>query len=144
MNGRAIGSVVALLLVLGALNVYYWPDFSIRWQRTSLGTGPHGYLAVYELLVALDLPVERSFDAPGAVDPQRPLWFLEPDFLAPGHDFAESARSELLQWVSAGGTAIVFGGVAARWDGWAVELAESTPEPVSKTSHTPSSLVETM
>lgn len=104
-------SAGVILLVLFGLNLWFWPNGS----ATSFGVGRNGYKACYQLLSELGMPVRRSYLPPTRIPPRRTLWLMLPSFLEPNSSDGREEASELLRWVRAGGTAVVFGGPGSDW-----------------------------
>jgi hypothetical protein len=68
------------------------------------------------LLSELKIPVTRSYARPNRVPHNRPLWFIVPDFLSAREEEATKAdTSDLMDWIRAGGTAVVMGDLGSKW-----------------------------
>lgn len=104
----ALAALGAVLLVLNLAQ----PDPTRLYTPTTFGVTPIGYGALFELLTALDLPVERSYEVPEALPPQATVWWLGTDDVcrppAPADDADEDAPWSGDAWIAAGGTAVVF------------------------------------
>ena len=102
---RATRSAIAaavLLMIVGVL----LPDGSERMTPTSFGTYPHGYRAVFELLMELGFPVRRSFDPPDRIAAGSSVWWIAPGGLCVGEE--ETAPWQLDEFLEKGGTAVVY------------------------------------
>jgi hypothetical protein len=117
MSRRNALAVISVLVVLLGINLWFWPDTELQSSATSLGVGRDGYKAAYDLLSELGLPVDRSYLAIGQVPADRSLWLVSPSFLTPGQTGGDVDEDEhdLLKWVGAGGTAVVFGEPGSAW-----------------------------
>jgi hypothetical protein len=82
------------------------PDGSECRTSTSFGTYPHGYRALFELLVELGFPVRRNFDPPDRIAAGSAVWWIAPDALCVRED--ETVLWELTGLLDQGGTAVVF------------------------------------
>jgi hypothetical protein len=107
---RSLLAAFVVLLILGLL-VREDPR---RWSATSFGKVPSGHGAFYDLLRALDLPVERSYRAAGRLAAGTSVWWIEPRGICDtgevvGENGGEGAEetSELAAFVQDGGTALV-------------------------------------
>lgn len=100
-----------ILLVLFALNLWFWPNRS----TTSFGVDRNGYKACYQLLAELGFPVRRWYLPPSRTPARRVLWLILPAFLEPYSADGPAEAKALLRWVRAGGTAVIFGGPSSEW-----------------------------
>ena len=109
--------VVAVLVVLLGINLWFWPNADLQLSTTSFGVGADGYKAAYDLLSELGLPVTRSYVAVSQVPKSRPLWLVSPSFLDAGQEDSDvdPDAHALLKWVDSGGTAVVFGEPGSVW-----------------------------
>ena len=73
-RARALGIAAAIVLLLVGL---VFQQDSRRLSPTSYGTVAGGHRALFELLGALGLVVERSFEPPGELGPGT-VWWIEP------------------------------------------------------------------
>ena len=109
-------SVAALAMLLLALNVWLQRNTFIERSSTSLGAGPNGYKAAFELLQELNLPVTRSYRLTRHVPETHTLWFVSPDWLSePAQGLQQTDIDELMTWLKTGGTAVVMGDAASDW-----------------------------
>jgi len=99
---RSAIAAAVLLMIVGIL----LPDGTERATRTSFGTFPHGFRALFELLVELGFSVERSFDPPDQIAAGSAVWWIEPEALCVGED--ETVLWDLTGPLERGGTAVVF------------------------------------
>jgi hypothetical protein len=74
---RAGRSFVAAMVVLALAGLLLQDDHRI-YDATSYGKLPSGHGALFDLLVALDLPVVRSFEAPERLPDEATVWWIEP------------------------------------------------------------------
>ena len=102
---RSVRSAIAAVILLMMVGILL-PDGSERGTPTSFGTYPHGYGALFELLVELGFPVTRNFDPPDQVTAGSAVWWIAPDTLCVHED--ETAIWELTGMLDRGGTAVVF------------------------------------
>jgi len=102
---RPVRSAIAAAILLMMVGILL-PDGSERKTPTSFGTYPHGYLALFDLLVELGFPVRRNFDPPDRIAPGSAVWWIAPDALCVRED--ESVLWELTGLLDQGGTAVVF------------------------------------
>ncbi|MGH7933910.1 MAG: DUF4350 domain-containing protein [Candidatus Binataceae bacterium] len=110
-----ISAAAVVVLMLAGVNLWFRPNLELQQSETSFGVGQNGYKAAHDLLLELGFPVIRSYVRPSRLSMKRPLWFVSPSFLEPGKHGADDDAHEFLRWVSAGGTAVVFGGPGADW-----------------------------
>jgi hypothetical protein len=130
MSPRIVTSAITVLVLVTLLNIWFYPDRSASQQvRTSLGHGPLGSAAAYDLLSELGFSVERSYVHPGKLDDDAVVWFIEPYQQTRFMDLPVSVLEDLRPWVERGGTAIVFGYANFGWSmlNLEVEYRESTP-----------------
>jgi hypothetical protein len=95
----------------------------LEFTPTSYGTLPSAYGALHDLFALLDVPVERSFADPDALDPQATVWWIEPERICAKLPAAVDAGTggdeeaepdpvprdwDLAPWIRTGGTAVVF------------------------------------
>ena len=102
---RSVGSAIAAVILLMMVGILL-PDGSERGTPTSFGTYPHGYGALFELLVELGFPVTRNFDPPDRIAAGSAVWWIAPDTLCVRED--ETGIWELTGMLDQGGTAVVF------------------------------------
>ncbi len=110
-----ISSVAVLLLLLG-LNLWLWPNQSLQRSATSFGIMRDGYKAAFDLLSEMHFPVTRSFRRPKLTPTTQTVWFIAPSFLDTDRASAHDAADEVVEWVSRGGTAVVFGEPDSDWE----------------------------
>ena len=108
-------SGAALAIMLLALNVWLQRNALIERSSTSLGTGPSGYKAAFDLLQQLDFTVSRSYQLTDRVSERKTLWFVSPDFLSDSAPGWRSDTDDLTNWLKAGGTAVVLGDGTSDW-----------------------------
>jgi hypothetical protein len=125
-----ISLAAAVMLLLLGLNLWMAPGLALKRSATSFGVGRDGYKAAYDLLRELGVPVGRSYVRPSATPLKRSLWFVAPSFLEPDGHAAAAAAGELLRWVRAGGTAVVFGDPGSDWKKLDIARAISAAGPV--------------
>src|ERR1700691_4371565 len=109
--------IIAGIVVLILIGVYLFlrPDLALQTSPTSFGLSSVGYKAAFDLAAELGFPVTRSYDNPRH-DPQtEQLWMVSPSILDPDASAGDSDARDLLQWIRAGGTAIVLGGDGSDW-----------------------------
>ncbi len=102
---RAVRSAIAAAILLMLVGILL-PDGSERKTPTSFGTYPHGYRALFELLLELGFPVTRNFDPPDRIAAGSAVWWIAPDALCVRED--ETVLWELADLLDRGGTAVVF------------------------------------
>jgi hypothetical protein len=115
LSRRRIVSLVAAVLLLLGLNLWMAPKVALRESPTSFGVERQGYKAAYDLLLELGVPVRRSYVRPDAILAKGSLWLVSPSFLNSDLRDDDAAGGALLQWVRAGGTAVVFGNPESDW-----------------------------
>jgi hypothetical protein len=115
LSRRRIVSLVAAVLLLLGLNLWMAPKVALRESPTSFGVERQGYKAAYDLLLELGVPVRRSYVRPAAILAKGSLWLVSPSFLDSDLRDDDAAGGALLQWVRAGGTAVVFGDPESDW-----------------------------
>ena len=115
LSRRRIVSLVAAVLLLLGLNLWMAPKVALRESPTSFGVERQGYKAAYDLLLELGVPVRRSYVRPDAILAKGSLWLVSPSFLNSDLRDDDAAGGALLQWVRAGGTAVVFGDPGSDW-----------------------------
>jgi hypothetical protein len=115
MPRRVVVSVIAALLLIFMLNLWLAPGASLKQSETSFGTGPGGYKAAYDLLTELGLNVSRSHLPPRDIIRTRTMWYVLPSFLEPFKNRGSEEAREVLEWIRAGGTAVIFGEVDSDW-----------------------------
>jgi hypothetical protein len=115
LSRRRIVSLVAAVLLLLGLNLWMAPKVALRESPTSFGVERQGYKAAYDLLLELGVPVRRSYVRPDAILAKGSLWLVSPSFLNSDLRDDDAAGGALLQWVRAGGTAVVFGDPESDW-----------------------------
>jgi hypothetical protein len=115
LSRRRIVSLVAAVLLLLGLNLWMAPKVALRESLTSFGVERQGYKAAYDLLLELGVPVRRSYVRPDAILAKGSLWLVSPSFLNSDLRDDDAAGGALLQWVRAGGTAVVFGDPGSDW-----------------------------
>ena len=104
-----------VVLILAGLNWGLRPDVELQFSPTSFGVGPSGYKAAFDLATELALPTMRSYRNPLRQPLTSQLWMVSPSLLEPQSSSGDADARDLLQWVRAGGTAIVFGGDGSAW-----------------------------
>jgi hypothetical protein len=113
-----VASVVLLALLLAA-DLWLAPNLALERSATSFGITGDGYKAAFDLLSALGFAPDRSYLPPGLGADARPAkrarWFVAPGFLAPDKSDAGAEASEVLRWIRAGGTAVIFGAPDSEW-----------------------------
>jgi hypothetical protein len=107
--------VVGVLAVLLGVNLWFWPDLELQRSATSFGVGDDGYKAAYDLLSELGLSVNRTYIPVSQIPTNQPLWLVSPSLLDTGEPDADPNAIQLLKWIRAGGTAIVFGEPGSAW-----------------------------
>jgi hypothetical protein len=117
---RALFSALALALLLLCLNLSLERNHSLDASNTSFGVAADGYKAAYDLLSELHFAVTRSYARPNRVPHNRVLWFIVPDFLSPSEGPSEAASkadtNDLMDWIRAGGVAVMMGDPKSKWD----------------------------
>jgi hypothetical protein len=108
-------SVAALMLLLFCLNLWMQRNTSLEHSNTSFGVGNDGYKAAYDLLSELNIRVTRSYIRPNRVPHDHRLWFIVPNFLSPTEEATKADTSDLMEWIRAGGTAVVMGDLNSQW-----------------------------
>ena len=98
MSTAARVSVVACFFVLAAIGLATQPG-ARETSRTSFGRVPEGFGAVYDWLLALGLPVARSYRAPEDLPEAQTVWWLAPQ--------SDCDGAALLRWLEGGGTAVL-------------------------------------
>lgn len=110
MSRGARWSLIGLCVLLALVGLAQ-PDRSPQFTPTTYGATPVGYGALYELLSRLELPVSRTFAAPGALPAEATVWWLRAadlcragagDQRTPAPPWTGDA------WLASGGTAVVF------------------------------------
>src|SRR5258708_11479608 len=120
---RTLFSVAALALLLFCLNLWLARNSSLDYSRTSFGVAGDGYKGSYDLLTELHIPVTRSYARSWRVPHNRVLWFIVPDFLSPLEESSKVDTSDLIDWIRAGGVAVIMGDPKSKWD--RLDLEES-------------------
>jgi hypothetical protein len=115
MSWRIVVSVISALLLIFALNLWLAPAASLKQSETSFGVGPYGYKASYDLLTELGFNVARSHLPPRDAARSRTIWYVLPDFLEPFKNQGKAEANEVMNWIRAGGTAVILGGVESDW-----------------------------
>jgi hypothetical protein len=108
-------SAGALALVMFATSLWLAPNPYLQRSPTTFGVARRGYKAAYELLDELGFRVSRSFERPAERAPRATLWFMSPPFLDSGSEKYKDATAEVMDWIRAGGVAVVFGGAHSDW-----------------------------
>lgn len=119
VSRTAIAASVTLLALLLAVDLWLAPNLALDRSPTSFGVVSAGYKAAFELLSELGFAPDRSYlpPAPGA-DHQasmRARWFVSPGFLVPDKTGGAAEASDVLRWIRAGGTAVIFGAPDSDW-----------------------------
>ena len=113
-----VASVVLLALLLTA-DLWLAPNLALERSATSFGVTGGGYKAAFDLLSGLRFAPDRSYLLPGpGADRQlskRARWFVAPGFLAPEKSDADAEASDVVRWIRAGGTAVIFGAPDSDW-----------------------------
>ena len=127
---RTLFSIAALALLLFCVNLRVERDSSLDYSGTSFGLAGNGYKAAYDLLTELHFRVTRSYARSWRVPHNRVLWFVVPDFLSPLEQgplegSAKIDSSDLMDWIRAGGTAVIMGDPTSKWDRLDVEESVS-------------------
>lgn len=122
---RTLVSVAVLLLLLFALNLYLQRNHAVEYSSTSFGVGQDGYKAAYDLLRALHFPVNRAYFRSDRTPSGRTLWFVLPDYLYSDDRAAKADAADLMKWVRAGGTAVVFGDSGGDWGYLGLDATEA-------------------
>lgn len=115
LSRRAIFLTAVAAAVLLAVNVWFWPNQALQNSPTTFGIGENGYKAAYLLLSEIGLPVGRSYVMPAENQSHETRWLLSPFFLDPMNKDGKKKAEALLQWIRAGGIAVVFGEPKAEW-----------------------------
>jgi uncharacterized protein DUF4350 len=112
-------STGALLVIALTLRLLFRSD-SLEFSPTSYGALPEGYGALHDLLLELDVPVERSFASPQRLAPKATVWWIEPNDACAllGEATVRNAKIappnrtavDFEAWIRAGGTAVLFTG----------------------------------
>ncbi len=107
MRRRLRLSVLAAAILLVALGALL-SDTDRELTRTTFGTVPDGYSALFHLLDELRFPVARIYDV-AALPPGATVWWIEPWGICRGTG-APNAGSDWAgeRWMRAGGTGVVF------------------------------------
>jgi len=113
---RILYLMLALMLLLLAINLWIERKTSLDNSETSLGVGVVGYKAAYQLLDELHFSATRSYVRPVHVPHDRALWMIVPDFLDPHAKPTDTDMNDLKEWIKAGGVAVVMGSVASQWE----------------------------
>jgi hypothetical protein len=110
-------SAGALLVIALTLSILFSGD-PLEYSSTSYGALPEGYGALRDLLLELDVPVERSFVSPRHLEPGTTVWWIEPNDVCallggaqkwhPKPEHPNRTAVDLTAWVRAGGTAVLF------------------------------------
>jgi hypothetical protein len=108
-------SAAAVLLLLFALNLWLQRNVALEYSQTSFGVRQIGYKAAFDLLQELHFPVGRFYFLPDRIGENRTLWFVLPDFLKSSRMGDSTDDVDLMQWVRAGGTAVVMGDANSDW-----------------------------
>lgn len=112
---RILISSGAAILALLALNLWIGWNKALDQSPTSFGVMRDGYKAAYDLLTELHYPVTRSFRRAKLLPSGQTLWFVVPSFLGEDKPTATEDAGEILDWVSRGGSAVIFGDAGADW-----------------------------
>jgi hypothetical protein len=119
VSRAGIAASVILLALLLAVDLWLAPDLALNRSPTSFGVASAGYKAAFELLTELGFAPDRSYQPPASnVDlelSKRARWFVSPGFLGPDKTAAAAEASDVLRWIRAGGTAVVFGAPDSDW-----------------------------
>jgi hypothetical protein len=110
-------SAGALLVIALTLSILFSGD-PLEYSSTSYGALPEGYGALHDLLLELDVPVERSFASPRHLAPGTTVWWIEPNDVCallggtrerdPKIEHPDRTAVGLAAWIHAGGTAVLF------------------------------------
>jgi hypothetical protein len=122
---RTLFSVAALALLLFCLNLWLERNSSLDYSRTSFGVAADGYKGSYDLLTELHIPVTRSYARSWRVRHNRVLWFIVPDFLSPLEESFRVDTNDLMNWIRAGGVAVIMGDPKSKWDRLDIEESVS-------------------
>jgi hypothetical protein len=125
MSRGAVASIVAVLVLLMLLNLWFWRDPGLENWRTSLGRGRVGHAAVYVLLNELGYDVRRSYARPALLSEDQLLWFIAPWPQRGIEPTGPAVIEELDGWLEGGGIAVVFGGASMDWSPLEFEVADS-------------------
>jgi Domain of unknown function (DUF4350) len=109
-----LAAIAALLLICA--NLWLEPDYGSKFAPTSFGTGPSGYKAAFDLATESGLPITRSYLNPNRKLPICKLLLVSPFFLGKESSGGEKDARSLLEWIRAGGTAIVLGTADSEWE----------------------------
>jgi uncharacterized protein DUF4350 len=131
LSRRGLISAGVVLALLTAVNLWMRPDFELQLSPTSFGVGPDGYKAAFDLAAELGVPVMRSYVSPKQQPLNRQIWMVSPSLLGTDSAGGDTDAHELLDWVRAGGTAVVFGGTGNHW-----KRLEINADTVAGTEHT--------
>jgi Domain of unknown function (DUF4350) len=112
---RLLLSAGALVLLLFGISLWIAPNPSLQRSPTSFGVAQRGYKAAYELLDELGFRVSRSFERPAARTARGALWFISPPFLDSGTKKYKDATAAVMDWIRAGGVAVVLGDQHSDW-----------------------------
>src|SRR5690242_16007030 len=128
LSRRTIFMIAAAALVLFAMNLWLMPNQTLQTSPTTFGVTEDGYKAAYLLLSEMGLPVSRSYAMPAQVSPHAMMWLVAPMFLNPENTAGEKSAKEVLQWVRAGGTAVVFGAPKSNWKRLGIERTTASSD----------------
>jgi hypothetical protein len=119
VSRTAIAASVALLALLLAVDLWLAPNLTLDRSPTSFGIVGSGYKAAFELLTELGFAPDRSYQPPtpraGHELSKRARWFVSPGFLEPDKPAAAAEARDVLRWIRAGGTAVIFGAPDSDW-----------------------------
>jgi Domain of unknown function (DUF4350) len=116
MNHRGLlFSAGALAILMFAASLWLAPNPYLQRSATTFGVARGGYKAAYELLSELGFSVSRSFERPAGRTARRTLWFVSPPFLNSSRKKYQDAAGPVMDWIRAGGVAVVFGDEHSDW-----------------------------
>ncbi len=119
MTRTGIVALLVLLAVLLAIDLWLAPNLALEHSATSFGVGRSGYKAAFDLFDGLGFHPYRDY-LPPVARAELPLnlatrWFVAPGFLAPEKTGARAEAGDVLRWVRAGATAVIFGSEGSEW-----------------------------
>ncbi len=114
-NRGLLFSAGALALLLFGTSLWLAPNPYLQRSSTTFGVARGGYKAAYELLGELGFQVSRSFQGPAGRASRGTLWFMSPRFLDSSHEKYKDAAGRVMDWIRAGGVAVVFGDEHSDW-----------------------------
>jgi hypothetical protein len=101
--------------LLFGISLWLAPNPHLQRSATTFGVAQDGYKAAYELLDELGISVSRSFLRPAEQPSRGTLWFVSPSFLESSRKEYKDAADQVMDWIRAGGIAVVFGDEHSDW-----------------------------